>query len=157
MRRPWLKGTWIDESKKRDVWDRRFMQLAYCVRTWSKDDRPVGSVLVDKDRRVISTGYNGFPAGVSDSPERLKDKEQKRLLMIHSELNCVLNSVTDTVGSTLYVTRFPCHECAKAIIQVGVVRVVSPPPELEHETWGNSHKLALSLFSEAGIEVTDQR
>ena len=150
------KSTWAELSASRELWDRRFIQLAYCVRGWSKDDRPVGAVLVDKDRRVIGTGYNGFPAGINDSEERLLDKQLKRNLMIHAELNCVLNSVSDTAGSTLYITRFPCHECAKIVIQKGIERVASAPPEFDHESWGWSHKLASSMLKEAGIEWTQR-
>lgn len=146
---------WQTELKTRSKWDKRFMQLTYCVRGWSKDSRPVGVVLVDADRRVISTGYNGFPKGIADSAARLACKEVKRDLMIHAEVNALLNAVSDTTGSTLYATRFPCHECAKLIIQKGISRIVSKAPELEHEAWGSSHKLALDLFAEANIEVSE--
>lgn len=132
------------------------MQIAYCVRGWSKDPRPVGVVLVNSDRRIISTGYNGFPAKFDDSEERLQNKELKNKLTIHAELNAVFNSVVKPEGSTIYSTRFPCHSCAVAIAQNKMVRVVAPAPEVNHPTWGESHGLALQIFAEAGIEYTER-
>lgn len=132
------------------------MQVAYCVRGWSKDTKSVGAVLVDNQRRIISTGYNGFPGPIADSPQRLESKDVKNKLMIHAELNSVLNSVAKPAGSTLYVTRFPCHLCALVIAQVGIVRVVSPGPEFTHETWGASHQLSWEILHEANIELTER-
>lgn len=151
-----MRKNWTKVLSQRETWDKRFMQLAYCVRGWSKDPKSVGAVLVDDQRRVISTGYNGFPGPIADTTERLSSKETKNQLMIHAELNSVLNSVVKPAGSTMYATRFPCHRCAAVIAQVGIVRVVSPRPELTHETWGESHKLALEIFNEAGIELTER-
>lgn len=130
------------------------MQVAYCVRGWSKDSRRVGAVLVNADRRIISTGCNGFPSGIEDSPERLQNKELKNKLMIHAEVNAVFNSVAKPEGSTLYSTRFPCHSCAAALVQNKIIRVVAPEAEPDHPTWGESHLLALRIFKEAGIEIT---
>lgn len=132
------------------------MQIAYCVRGWSKDPRSVGVVLVNSDRRIISTGYNGFPAGFDDGEERLQNKELKNKLTIHAELNAVFNSVVKPEGSTIYSTRFPCHSCAVAIAQNKIVRVVAPAPEVSHPTWGESHRLALQIFAEADIEYTER-
>lgn len=151
-----MRKNWTKILSQRETWDKRFIQLAYCVRGWSKDQKSVGAVLVDEQRRVISTGYNGFPGPIADTTERLSAKETKNALMLHAELNSVLNSVAKPAGSTIYVTRFPCHHCAAVLAQVGIVRVVSPAPNFEHETWGASLKLAYDIFTEAEIEITER-
>lgn len=151
-----MRENWTKVISQRETWDKRFMQIAYCVRGWSKDTKSVGAVLVDNQRRIISTGYNGFPGPITDSRQRLESKEVKNKLMIHAELNSVLNSVAKLVGSTMYATRFPCHRCAAVIAQVGIVRVVSPKPEFDHETWGASHELSWEILREADIEMTER-
>lgn len=147
---------WDQIGKSREKWDKRFIQLAYCVRGWSKDKNGVGAVLVNPDRRIISTGYNGFPKKLVDDVKRLESKGQKRDLTIHAELNALLNAVSDTERSTIYVTRYPCHECMKPLIQKGIIRIASPRPNLEHEFWGPSQALAWEFMTEAGIEFTER-
>ncbi|NJK88105.1 MAG: CMP deaminase, partial [Myxococcales bacterium] len=74
-------------SKK---WDLRFIELAKHVASWSKDpSTQCGCVIVDSSRRILSTGYNGFPAGVTDVYERLHDREVKYRLVAHSEVNAI--------------------------------------------------------------------
>lgn len=107
-------------------WDHRFIDLATLVATWSKDPKTkMGAVLVSGDRRHISLGYNGFPKGVTDD-SRLEDRDLKRKLIEHAERNCLHNCPFDPekLNCTLYVTGSPCTDCAKAIIQKGVKRVV---------------------------------
>ena len=119
-----------NEEKQRQL-DMRYLRMAriwaensYCVR------RKVGALIV-KDKMIISDGYNGtpsalnddfFPWGTSDDP--LQDKHN---YVVHAEANAVLNyrgSLKDLEGSTVYVTLFPCHDCAKILAQVGVGEVV---------------------------------
>ena len=135
-------------------WDLRFLRLARNeVATWSKDPYgQVGCVIVSPDRRQVAYGYNGFPVGVSDTPERLGDKELKNRLSVHAELNAILNSRRDLTGWTLYVTKTPCHECAMAIIQAGIVRVVSGAPHAD-SSWHASQVLGEELMTEAGVET----
>lgn len=136
-------------------WHGRFMELAHGVAAWSKDpNRKVGAVVVSADRRKIHVGYNGFPRGVADLRDRLKDQDLKRLLMVHAELNAILNAATDLAGWTLYCTSAPCLECAKAIVQAGIARVVCPPFDPSHPAWGKSHRDGQSLMVEAGVTVS---
>ena len=90
-------------------WDVRFLRIAEEVRFWSKDPgTKVGCVLVN-DRRILSTGYNGFPSTISDDLERYIDREYKLSVTVHAEANAILNAAkngTKVEGSTLYVT-FP--------------------------------------------------
>lgn len=144
------------EQTSQFKWDKRFIQLAHLVKGWSKDERKVGAVLV-ADRKVIGMGYNGFPRSVIDMPERYQNKELKRLLMVHAEQNAIFD-VSDKaamIGATLYATRFPCHVCMAALSQNGIIRVASPSPEVDHPTWGESHKASVFIAHESGIELVE--
>lgn len=134
-----------------DKWDERFMSLALAVADWSKDpDECVGAILVSPDRRNVSWGFNGIPRRMSDSPGRLLNKETKLKLTVHAELNALLNCPLPPASWTLYVTKHPCHECAKAIVQADVCRVVCPDFG-SHSSWAPSCHLARSILEEAGI------
>ena len=137
-------------------WDRRFLRIAEEVRQWSKDPgTKVGCVLVN-DRRILSTGYNGFPLSISDSLERYEDRDYKLSITVHAEKNAILNAAkngTKVEESTLYVTFPPCSQCAAAIIQAGVAQVVCPDPAKAPERWRASFLAANDLFYEAGVKV----
>lgn len=142
-------------------WDSRFLLLAHVVASWSKDpSRKVGAVAV-KDRRVLSTGYNGFPCGVADTEERLNNREQKYKFIVHGELNCILNAAREGVsleGATLYVARLPiCGDCAKAVAQSGIKRVVMERRSFDDldQKWVDSYQTTSKvIFEECGIEIT---
>jgi dCMP deaminase len=132
-----------------NMWNRRFLDMAKLVGSWSKDPKTkVGAVIVDNMNRVISLGYNGFPRGVDDSPRRYLDRETKLTLVVHAELNAILNSPAPVAGYTLYTTLAPCAGCAKAIIQSGIKRVIAGSICEEWTT-----KEVESMFEEAGVEV----
>jgi dCMP deaminase len=138
-----------------DKWDFRLVGIAREVALWSKDPgEGVGAVLVSPDRRQVSWGYNGLPRLVEDSHARLQDREVRRHLTVHAELNALLNCPHDVTGWTLYCTKFPCASkcCAQAIIQRRVARVVCA--EIDHESsWATDQMTALGLMHEAGVEV----
>jgi len=104
------------------------MSVAYISSLRSKDPRTqVGACIVDKNHRIISTGYNGMPNNCPDSEMPWKSKEGlegKYLYVVHSELNAILYAKNDLNGCILYSTLFPCNECSKAIIQSGISEVV---------------------------------
>jgi dCMP deaminase len=137
-------------------WDLRFIRIAEEVRLWSKDPgTKVGCVLVN-ERRILSTGYNGFPATISDDLERYIDREYKLSVTVHAEANAILNAAkngTKVEGSILYVTFPPCSQCASAIIQAGVAKVVCPDPASAPERWRSNFIAANNLFYEAGVKV----
>lgn len=135
-------------------WDNRFMRLALEVRTWSKDpDEGVGAVVVAPDKRQFSMGYNGFPRGNSHD-ERPMGKELKNRLTIHAERNALDNAPFDLTGATIYVTKAPCFECMKGIVQKGVARVVHAPLDRESR-WIDDQRDALTLAIEHGITCTE--
>lgn len=142
----------MDETVK---WHKRYLDVAKETAKWSKDpSRKIGSVIVGTMGQIISLGYNGFPRGVVDTEERLNNREQKYKYIVHSEMNCIFNAIhnnASTVGATIYVTGLPvCHECAKAIIQVGIKEVIMDTTPIDN--WEESGKLALELFDEAGVK-----
>lgn len=128
------------EGRKFEKWDRRFLELAKHVSAWSKDpSTKVGAVIVNDDRIVLGMGYNGFPRGVNDDPERYNDRPTKYKLVVHAELNAVLAAGKQAQGSTIYVypafgTPPLCTSCAKAVIQAGITRVVGYTPTVDSET-----------------------
>lgn len=111
-------------------WDEYFMGIAQLSSLRSKDpSTKVGAVIVDSDNKVVSIGYNGMPSGIDESQiswERGEGLDSKYLYVCHAEFNAILNT---RIGSTLkgcriYVTLFPCNECAKAIIQTGIKEII---------------------------------
>ncbi len=124
------------------------MELARTISTWSKDPRTkVGSVIVDSSRRVVGMGYNGFPRGVDDNWRDYADRDSKLPRVVHAELNAILNSVQHLEGKTLYATKAPCTECAKAIIQSGITRAVFPLDGVDDIT--------LEMFDQAGVDFNE--
>lgn len=116
--------------KRKDYisWDEYFMSVALLASMRSKDpNTQVGACIVGEDKRIISTGYNGFPCGCSDDdfPWDREGEQTKYPYVVHAELNAILNAGGRNLsGSRLYVALFPCNECAKAIIQAGIKEVV---------------------------------
>ena len=107
-------------------WDEYFMGLAILSSMRSKDpNSQVGACIVNDSNKIVSVGYNGAPVGYDDDTDMCWDREgsfleTKYAYVCHSELNAILNSNNSVNGCKLYVTLFPCNECAKAIIQAGI-------------------------------------
>lgn len=135
-------------------WDRRFVEVARGVSSWSKDpSTKVGVALTNQHGRVIATGYNGFARGVADTEERLNDRPTKYELVVHAEANAIVNCAREgvsTMGSTLYVWpgNHICNECAKLIIQAGIIRTVGPRTDA-FARWGTGR----GMLQEAGVEI----
>ena len=135
------------------TWDRRFMRLAREARTWVKGpDLGVGACVVSPDGRGFSLGYSGLPRGVDDTPERIESHRLKDHMMVHAELNAILNASRSLVGWTIYSTTHPCAHCAAAIIQAGIVRVVTVPSS-PVSRWCESHRMAGTMLQEAGVDL----
>ena len=142
------------------TWDEMFMGIALISAQRSKDpNTQVGACIVSEDNKVLATGYNGMPIGCNDR-EMPWDRDGDYLdtkypYVVHAELNAILNrNVASLKGATLYVTLFPCNDCAKAIIQSGIKKVVyysnkyaDTPPT----------KAATRMLQTAGIELTPYR
>lgn len=108
----------------------------------------VGAVIVDPNRRIVGIGYNGFPEGVKDSPERYADKETKHGLVVHAEQNALLNSNKSVKGCILFVTPLsPCKDCAKVIVQAGIKEVYA-----KMKRQNECFKYAEMMFSESSVK-----
>jgi dCMP deaminase len=128
------------------------MELAEHVAQWSKDpSTKVGCVIVDKQNRVVSLGFNGFPRGIKDSTLRYMDKETKYLFVAHAERNALDNAPLSVEGCTLYSPLLPCNECAKSIIQKGIKKVISyyPTEDRPNLNW----EITKQMFLEAEVQL----
>ena len=143
-----------------DKWDVRFMEMAHLISTWSScfaPGRAIGAVIV-KDKRIMTTGYNGAPAGLRTCRERQECMRRKLGIAsgtraelcyaIHAEQNAIIQAANLGVsidGATLYCTHQPCSVCAKMIINAGIRRVVYQE--------GYPDSFSLQIFEEAGIQL----
>ena len=136
-------------------WDKRWLEIAQLISTWSKDPSTQIAAIAVKDKRLIATGYNGFPRNIKDLNDRWSNKEEKYKYVVHAEMNCIYNANyhnQSLKGSTMYVVGLPvCHECAKGIVQVGVTRVVTHYDKLPLK-WSKSNSITEKIFKEAGVK-----
>ena len=148
----------VKTADKNIKWDHRFIALAEHIAQWSKDpSTKVGCVLVNDRRVVVGMGYNGFPRGVEDTEERLNDRPTKYKLVVHAEVNAILNSNSEVAGSIAYNWPLPpCVDCMKFLIQSGVKGIVYPmPDQASRERWGDSWELANQIAKEAGLWLVE--
>ncbi len=111
------------------TWDEYFMGLAHLSALRSKDpNTQVGAVIVNPEKRVVGIGYNGMPFGCADDKfpwlREGEFEDTKYAYVVHAELNAILNSTQKLTDCTIYVSLFPCNECAKAIIQSGIKHII---------------------------------
>ena len=143
-----------------DKWDKRFMERCELVATWTscaREGRPVGAIIT-KNKRILTTGYNGAPSGIfncRDKGECMRDKlgipsgtRHEMCYAVHAEQNAIIQAAKLGVSvdcATLYCTHQPCTICTKMIINSGIARIVYKDPD--HD------ELAQKLLAEAGISV----
>ncbi|MBR2700275.1 MAG: cytidine/deoxycytidylate deaminase family protein [Clostridia bacterium] len=143
-----------------DKWDRRFMELAGVIAGWAscyKQNRKIGAVIV-KNKRIVTTGYNGAPAGIRTCVERgecLREKlgipsgtRHEICYAVHAEQNAIIQAArlgSSIDGATLYCTHQPCVLCAKMIVNSGIRRVVYRE--------GYPDEFALQMLTEGGVEL----
>lgn len=141
-------------------WDIRFMEMAELVATWSscyQENRHIGAIIV-MDKRILTTGYNGAPAGIESCVEKKECLRRKMDIpsgtkhelcyAVHAEQNAIIQAARLGIslkGATLYCTHQPCIICAKMIINAGINRVVY--------RYGYPDDFALKLFNEANVEI----
>ena len=133
------------------------MGLAFLSGMRSKDTATqVGDCIIDKEKKIIGMGYNGFPLGSSDDEMPWGKTgdflDTKYPYVVHAELNAILNSIKSLKESTIYVTHFPCNECAKAIVQSGIKKVIY---------FSDKHKnlestvASRTILKNAGVEIVN--
>lgn len=150
-------------------WDRHFIQLALTHARMSKDPSTrVGAVIVDDDLAVRSAGFNGFPRGIADTPERLNDRDLKLSLVVHGEMNAVLAAARIGISvksCTLYLACTndsgicwggpPCLRCAVELIQAGICEIVAPPFKPGPSKWLTSIEQSRTILLEAGVHFRE--
>jgi dCMP deaminase len=145
-----------------EKWDRRFLNLAAHISTWSKDpSTKVGAVLVNNLKQVVGMGYNGFARGIADTDERLNTRELKYKLVVHAEVNAIIQAGQAARDSMLYVypafmTPPICHDCCKTAIQAGIKGIVGFLPDESDprvQRWKDSIAVAKEMWEEAGLEI----
>lgn len=140
-------------------WDVRMLEAAKYFAQWSKDpSTKVGAVIADKNNIIKGIGYNGFPRGVEDLPERYDNREFKYKLVVHAELNAILNANSSVENCKIYVwptLMIPacCPECAKAIIQSGIKTIVMYDSYTLTDRWQDLSRYSSIMLTEAGIEI----
>lgn len=136
------------------TWNKRWMDLAKTVAGWSKDpSTKVGAVIIDSREVVRALGWNGIPRGVTDVGR--DTRPEKYLWYEHAERNAIYNAAstgTPLEGTTLFTTLPPCSDCARAIIQSGIKKVVTTRT-VPNENWNEHWDVAHQMFEEAGIEL----
>ena len=137
-------------------WNEYFMGIAQVVRARSKDPNTKVGACIVKDNRILSTGYNGFPHGCSDEeyPWSKDDEDvtkNKYFYVTHAELNAILNARQSVEGATLYVTLFPCNECAKAIIQSGIKKVIYMRIKADTKEKIEAYDATCNMFDDANV------
>ena len=138
-------------------WNEYFMGIALLSAKRSKDpSTQVGACIVNKDKRIIAIGYNGFPKGCEDDefPWGKTDSDPlntKYPYVVHAEANAILNSNSNLKGSKLYVTLFPCNECAKLLIQSGIEEIVYLS---DKHALSDSVKASKRMLDAAGIKYS---
>jgi len=146
------------EEKKMN-WDDYFMSMAYLVAAKSKDIRThIGAVVVGLNNEIKTTGYNSFVRGLQDNMPERQEKPEKFYWFEHAERNAIYNATligTSLKGCKMYTNGIPCADCARGIIQSGILEVIvdkewdktNSPEDLEHS------KRALQMFQEVGVKV----
>lgn len=146
----------MDKRTDYITWDEYFMSVAMLSAMRSKDpNTQVGACIVNQDKKIVGTGYNGFPIGCSDDVlpwgREGNPLQTKYPFVCHAELNAILNSISrDLRGCTLYVVMFPCNECAKAIIQSGIKEVIYRDNKYPDS---DSVKASTMMFKQSGVKV----
>jgi dCMP deaminase len=135
-----------------DTWA---LDLSEIVARRSRDpSTKVGAVILRADNTIAAAGYNGFPRSTDDDPKIYADKPRKLLRIVHAELNAILTSREPLHGCSIYVSPLhPCSQCAAAIIQSGIKRVVARTRAGASTSWAESFAEAAEMFREAGVTV----
>ena len=136
-------------------WDQYFMGVAKLSALRSKDpNTQVGACIINHDKRIVGIGYNGLPRGCDDHVFPWKSEgeyiDTKYPYVVHAEANAILNATQNLNGASMYVTLFPCNECAKLIIQSGITEIV-----FESDKYKDSkeHQAAMKMFNAASVQL----
>lgn len=152
---------WTNKIFKEDKWDKYFLRMSELVASKSKDpSTKSGCVIVGPEHEVRSTGFNGFPMGVNDDIKERYERPVKYSYAEHCERNAIYLAARNGIslkGCTLYVNWHPCVDCARAMIQAGIIRVVYLPTSDElYERWGKDFEIAETMWREARVSFEEK-
>lgn len=143
-------------------WNAWFMEGVYWVASKSKDPKTKIGAIIVKDKRIVSTGYNGIPIGVNDAIEARNQRPDKYKWYEHGERNAIYAAAKfgiSTEGATLYTNALPCADCARGIIQCGITNVYVHQKfddicnSIQREQWKGHDEVTFALFKEADVNV----
>lgn len=135
-------------------WDLRFISMAFEVGSWSKDPkRQVGCVIIAPSKRQVSVGYNGLPQGMPDDTDAMKDDAWRLANTVHAECNAIRNAPFKLDYATVYVTRFPCLDCARQLQAAGIGQLWAPCYDPEHRTWGQDWVRSAELLTQGNVQI----
>ena len=140
-------------------WDKYFVSMLYLIAMKSKDQKTQNAtIIVGPDNEIRSTGYNSFPRGINDNLPERQERPEKYLWIEHGERNAIFNAARVGVslkGCRAYVSGIPCMDCARGLVQVGVVKViVHILKDYKSGLWEEHAIRTLKLFYEAGVIVS---
>ena len=143
----------MTQQTSQQEWDARWLQVTALMSTWSKDPRcGVAACIVNEDKQLVSTAYNGFPKGASDD-ERLHYRSQKLKMILHAEETAIMNAKGKAEGCTIYINKHPCLHCCSVIAQAGIKRVVFVEPSEEFKQRWNFDE-SIEYLRELQINVS---
>lgn len=151
-------------------WEKHFLNIALCCARMSKDpNTSVGAIIVGPDKEIRTTGFNGLPRGIDDTNERLQDKVKKLRIIVHAEMNAIMNAARVGIpvkGCTMYVACTddsgsvwggpPCTRCTVELIQSGISAVVAYQIK-QHSSWLEDLTFARELLREGGVDFKEVR
>lgn len=142
-------------------WDQYFMTLVYLISTKSKDQKTKhGAIIVASDKGVRSTGYNSFPREINDDIQERQERPEKYFWFEHAERNAIYNAAKSGIkldGCIIYTAGIPCMDCARAIVQAGIKKVIVHKSYVDsqktqgYELWNEHARRTITLFNEASV------
>ena len=147
----------LDNMDNQLKWDLRLLDAAKLFSTWSKDPSTQAGAVIASGKRLISTGFNGFPVGMEDKDENYTNREEKYSRIVHCEMNALLFAKESVQGATLYTYPFiSCDRCFVHMIQAGITRFVAPTPTPNQLVrWGASFDKVRKYAAELNIELVE--
>lgn len=140
-------------------WDNYFMSIAYLIASKSKDERThIGAVIVGQNKEIKSTGYNSFVRGLIDYIPERQEKPEKYYWFEHAERNAIYNATligTSLKGCKMYTNGIPCMDCARGIVQAGIIEVVVDKKwdSDNGKKWSDHAKRTIQMFDEVGVKI----
>jgi len=145
------------ETKVKNDWNLKMMELADYVAGWSKDRSTVVGAVIVRGKDPISTGVNGFPSGCDDDKPERHERPLKYDWVLHAEENAIIKAAKyghATAGADMYVNWFPCSKCAGMIVNAGIKRIFcDKEPDFDNVTFGAGFRLAIEKLTEGGVEI----